>query len=747
MDIPAYNRHGNSIGPAWGVKQLLFSKLGIENSAKYNVSRYYDRFDSYIEEEAYMIKSFLTLVKEKDLLKKAFQGSDKEELFKNSKELYKMLNKNNDITHFYFIKPDGKVLLRVHDFEKDSDTVNRYTFLKAKETNSTFHGIEFGLKKNYTLRVVSPWIEEGKIIGYIEIGKEIDKIIETLSRRLGIEVFFAIKKDEYKNSAPFVKKKLNALPQTKKHYIVYETLPVNNQILQAIEEKEHSKWLELKGKHYIVYTNTLKDVSQKELGEILFLVDITKSYKLLTDSVTYYVTIMVLGTFFVLLAGYFLIKRKQKKLNNLWGKLENEKTNAQNAYEEINNLLSLFDKGDSVLFKWNNDKDKTVEYVSSNVKNLLGYTKDEFLKQKKLYNSRIHKDDLEYVKKETKKGLKSPEGFFKHDPYRIVTRNGEIKWVLDYCVLSKNNKGEITHLLGYIINITEREEIYRNLEKFIDTQDNIVILTDGETISFANKKMFSFLGFEDLESFQKEHECICDYFLDTNDRFFHLGKVPEGRNWLEEMGTLPHSQRIVSMLGSDFVIHAFSVTVNKFDENLQIVSFTDITQTMLNHIRLEEKTIHDKLTGAYNREYFEQNYQYKIDQFSLEDYKLGLAILDIDHFKRVNDTFGHDTGDKVLQHFVKTVQKFSRSDDTLIRWGGEEFIVILKVRSEDDLKKALEHIRKVVELEKFEVIGNKTCSIGGTLYKDSEDIKKTIKRADEAVYEAKANGRNQVVIN
>ncbi|WP_373069740.1 diguanylate cyclase domain-containing protein [Sulfurimonas sp.] len=289
------------------------------------------------------------------------------------------------------------------------------------------------------------------------------------------------------------------------------------------------------------------------------------------------------------------------------------------------------------------------------------------------------------------------------------------------------------------------ESAYKNLEKFIDSQDNIVILTDGEELLFANKKFFNYLGYDNLEQFKKYHNCICELFIE-NDRFFHLGKIKEDENWLNVIQTLPHTERIVSMLVNDLNPHAFSVTANHYDENTLIVTFTDISQTVLEHIRLEKKAIHDKLTDAYNREFFELNYNKLIHNFKEQGYQLGLALLDIDHFKDVNDTYGHDVGDEVLIQFVNTINKYSRNDDYLIRWGGEEFIFILKVTSFEALEKALEHLRKVIEIQEFNKVGKKTCSIGGTVYRDNEDISQTIKRADEAVYEAKAKGRNKVVL-
>jgi diguanylate cyclase (GGDEF)-like protein len=293
----------------------------------------------------------------------------------------------------------------------------------------------------------------------------------------------------------------------------------------------------------------------------------------------------------------------------------------------------------------------------------------------------------------------------------------------------------------------ETEKSKYKMQKLIDAQDNIVILTDGKIIQFANKKFFDFFKYENLSSFLENHKCICELFFDNNDRFFHLGKIDKDDNWIEEIQKLQHSDRIVMIMGPSFILHSFSVTLNHYDDGNWIISFSDISQTMINQINLENKVVHDKLTGAFNREYFEGNIERLINTYDTTQTKLAIALLDIDHFKSVNDTYGHDVGDEVLIHFVNTIHKYSRTDDVLIRWGGEEFIFILKVKSNEDLNKALEHLRKTIELQNFPAIGKKTCSIGATIFISGEDIYSTIKRADEAVYTAKENGRNKVVLN
>ena len=191
---------------------------------------------------------------------------------------------------------------------------------------------------------------------------------------------------------------------------------------------------------------------------------------------------------------------------------------------------------------------------------------------------------------------------------------------------------------------------------------------------------------------------------------------------------------------------AFSVAINQYDMDTMIVNFTDISETFNQKMILEKKILHDKLTNAYNREFFDQNYKKFISEYSSSNSKLAIAMLDIDHFKLVNDNYGHDIGDQVLIQFVDTLNKNSRKNDILVRWGGEEFIMILKIDEASNLQKILESLRKCIESFDFNIVGHKTCSIGGTIYLENEDILKTIKRADEAVYKAKELGRNKVVI-
>ena len=149
------------------------------------------------------------------------------------------------------------------------------------------------------------------------------------------------------------------------------------------------------------------------------------------------------------------IKKSQNELKDL---NENLNDKVKEKTQEQNLLLSLFDIGDSVLFKWNNDENWSVDYVSKSIKKLLGYEAEEFLEGKIAYASCVFQNDLETVLKEVKENSKKGVSYFQHKPYRLIDKEGNIKWVLDYTVIIKDEKGNITHYIGYLLDISEQKE-------------------------------------------------------------------------------------------------------------------------------------------------------------------------------------------------------------------------------------------------------------------------------------------------
>ncbi|MCS6876197.1 MAG: GGDEF domain-containing protein [Aquificaceae bacterium] len=164
---------------------------------------------------------------------------------------------------------------------------------------------------------------------------------------------------------------------------------------------------------------------------------------------------------------------------------------------------------------------------------------------------------------------------------------------------------------------------------------------------------------------------------------------------------------------------------------------------------LREQSLRDQLTGLYNRRFLEETIDKIVAQTKRRGAHLGILILDVDYFKQVNDTYGHDVGDRVLREVSQIILKNVRESDIVVRFGGEEFLVLLLDVQPGKSEDVAEKIRRAMENHTIEMTGltlKKTISIGVAEFpNDSDRIWQCIKFADVALYKAKSTGRNRVV--
>jgi len=170
---------------------------------------------------------------------------------------------------------------------------------------------------------------------------------------------------------------------------------------------------------------------------------------------------------------------------------------------------------------------------------------------------------------------------------------------------------------------------------------------------------------------------------------------------------------------------------------LSIALFIILYQSnLLKRITILSET--DQLTKAYNRRKFFS----EVNKYN-KDYSI--IMFDIDHFKRINDTYGHDKGDYVLKSLIQLIKKHIRKDDMIFRWGGEEFFILFKHMNLIEAKKMAEKLRRIVENNDFDGL-RITISLSVVTAKDAQKLEKIIKTLDEGLYEAKKSGRNKVVV-
>jgi diguanylate cyclase (GGDEF)-like protein len=170
----------------------------------------------------------------------------------------------------------------------------------------------------------------------------------------------------------------------------------------------------------------------------------------------------------------------------------------------------------------------------------------------------------------------------------------------------------------------------------------------------------------------------------------------------------------------------------------------DATERVRTEERLKLLATTDSLTGIYNRRHFDEVLTSEINRSTRFKSPLSLILFDIDHFKHINDTFGHQEGDRVLTQLALAVGEAIRTTDLFARWGGEEFAVLLPGCDLNDGRLLAEKLRMLLEKQSFADVGQVTCSFGVAEHMPGDDVDGLMRKADRCLYHAKASGRNRV---
>jgi diguanylate cyclase (GGDEF)-like protein/PAS domain S-box-containing protein len=211
------------------------------------------------------------------------------------------------------------------------------------------------------------------------------------------------------------------------------------------------------------------------------------------------------------------------------------------------------------------------------------------------------------------------------------------------------------------------------------------------------------------------------------------------------------------LTGKDGVLIPVSFVCNPIIDNGKlegfVAAFHDMTAIKqayeaLNRANelLEHQATTDPLTGVYNRLKFDDILHGEISRSRRHRIPLSLVMLDIDHFKAVNDTYGHHAGDLVLQQLTDLIAKELRRYDHFARWGGEEFMILFSHNALKNAGRLAEKFREKIENYRFSSAGRVTCSFGVTQLVDADDFFRFTRRVDDALYRAKALGRNRVEV-
>lgn len=268
----------------------------------------------------------------------------------------------------------------------------------------------------------------------------------------------------------------------------------------------------------------------------------------------------------------------------------------------------------------------------------------------------------------------------------------------------------------------------------LESEDRVLALNTVEMILESQKSEIS----SDLEN-EKNFGILTEYGgVDYILNFIPIENISgEKVAYFISLG----GQTKLSHIRYDYVLKTFLV-------NLIILLLIFIVVIHIKDMaKLESLSYIDNLTKIYNRHKFLELADAEISRSVRYGSSTSLIIFDLDHFKKVNDTYGHNEGDMVLRKIVKIVSTAIRKTDVFARWGGEEFIVMLPETNEENAFLAAEKIRKAVESSDFGKVGKLTISLGVSSIKSCNNILNSIDLADKALYESKQTGRNKTSIS
>lgn len=413
-------------------------------------------------------------------------------------------------------------------------------------------------------------------------------------------------------------------------------------------------------------------------------------------------------------------------------------------------LDSLLSHLDGMAYCCLPDEHWTMLYVSKGCHKLTGYMPEELLNNEHIsYEELTLEEDRERVRETIKMGILHGQRF--EIEYRIKTAAGEIKWVSERGIGFVNQSGKVEAIEGFIQDITARKSSDQSLQEaeqryrsiFENTVEGIFQTTpQGQYIS-ANPALAKIYGFESPQ------ELITNLNNIGQQLYVELNKRQEFSELIELRGRVTNFEsQVYRHDGSIIWITENARAVKNDSGNLIYYEGTveDITELKNRNQLIEYQATHDILTGLPNRALLKDRLQQSISNADRTRNQLAVVFVDLDRFKDVNDTMGHQAGDQLLIAMSKRLQGCVRDSDTISRPGGDEFVLILSnLQSPEALNQTLERILTATA-QPYTINQREltvTSSLGISIYPDDgRDSETLLRHADNAMYKAKAAGKN-----
>lgn len=328
-------------------------------------------------------------------------------------------------------------------------------------------------------------------------------------------------------------------------------------------------------------------------------------------------------------------------------------------------------------------------------------------------------------------------------PILYVSVRTDITAIKEAQLVLERSRDELEHLVQLrTTELVEREEVLHGITNA--AYDAVIMVDHAGLITYWNPAAELMFGYAEVEAIgQNLHELIVPerYLERAQAGFSHFTRSGEGTR-TGKITTLQARRKNNDEFPVDISLSA--IQLRGHWNAVAIVR--DATERVDTEKRLKQLATTDTLTGICNRRSFDDTLEREVNRATRFSSPLSLILFDIDHFKRINDTFGHPTGDRVLAQLAGAVGSTIRTTDLFARWGGEEFVVLLPGSDLDSAHQLAEKLRLLLENQPFPEVGQVTCSFGVAEYAPGDNADGLLKKVDLCLYQAKTSGRNRVEV-
>lgn len=404
---------------------------------------------------------------------------------------------------------------------------------------------------------------------------------------------------------------------------------------------------------------------------------------------------------------------------------------------------ALEGSGDGI---WDWDVQAKRMLFSKNWAKILGFEEDEIGIGMEDWVKRVHPDDLPRIFADVQAHLEGKTPAYINE-YRCLAKDGTWKWILDRgMVVSRTEDGKPLRMVGTHTDISERKKIEESMQLaslvYQNSSEGMTVTDVDGTILNINPAFTEITGYTLEDVAGKNHD-----FLNAGrqDEAFYKAMWQAIRSTGRWQGEVWNKRK-----NGEVYVEWLSInTIYNEDgtPHRRVSLFSDITKKKETEELVWKQANFDALTGLPNRRMFLDRLEQEIKKAHRAHQRMAIMLLDLDHFKEINDTLGHDIGDSLLQEAANRLVSCVRETDTVARLGGDEFTVILgSLHESKDVERVYQSILRRLA-EPFQLgseVAYVSVSIGITLYpEDATSMDELLKNADQAMYEAKSQGRNR----